>query len=1106
MNKKFIYILLIGCITFCQSVLAQSGSGDIIRGKVVSDTGEELMSAAVVEIDKTDRVISHANTDMNGEFSLKIVSSQNRLRVTYLGFKSQTLNIGSLRSFNIVLKEDNVLPDVVITRKQTASDGTLNIPAREVPFAMQKMNTKDLEGLQITSIDDALQGQIAGLDIVGSGDIGRGASMRIRGTSSINANVEPLIVMNGIPREDINLSESGIDLATANQEQFADLLSVNPDDILEVTVLKDAASTAVWGSRGANGVLMITTKKGVSGPTRINYTYKFSAAKQPKGTKMLNGDDYTMMMKQALFNSWLNTSDGGTRRLLGLKELNYDPEYSEFGYYNNNTDWREAVTQTGNTHDHYLVISGGGEKANFRITGGYMSQKGTVIGQSLDRFTTRMDLDYYVSSRIRFSSEFAFTYTDNDRSWTDEGDHNGYGILEIAYKKMPNLAIYNKDKKTGQDVDTYYNILEGSQLQSQNNYKNPVALAKAATNNLKTYNVQPVLRLRYDLLDPEKSTLQYNVWVSFQLKNEKTRKYLPKEVSAKKWNDEFINRSTNLDNENFGVQSENSLTWQPKFGNTDHSLLAYAALQTNSGSSNSQNVVSYGFPSSNITDPTAEGLLKKIESGIGQSRSMGVIGRVHYAYQGKYILGLTYRRDGSTKFGKSNKYGDFPGISLRWNISDEPFMGFAKDWLDVMSVRPSWGITGNPPTKEYMHFSRYKSSGNYAGTPVIYPENIRLSNLKWEKTTGWNLGFDLSVLDYTYSLDVNLYHHRTEDMLFENPAIPTSSGYDKLPYRNGGTMDNDGWEVFFNANRFVKFGDFSFDFKVNLANSVNTIVSLDEDILNSYNKDFEYKNKAAYLQRLQEDKSYGSIYGFRYKGVYEYSTKNYQLGSAPVAKDINGNVMLDSSGDPIPMYFDFYELGNGTRYQFQAGDAIYEDVNHDGTIDELDIVYLGNSNPLINGGVGLTARWKQLQVVFFANFRYGNKVINKAKMDAESMDNFDNQSIAVNWRWRKEGEQRPIPRALYNYGYNSLPSDRYVEDGSFFRLKHIQLIYAVPSASLKKYGLRQLSLYLTINNIFTLTKYKGVDPEVDYNGLGISQDNAITPRSKDFTLGISVGF
>ncbi|MDH8701284.1 TonB-linked SusC/RagA family outer membrane protein [Dysgonomonadaceae bacterium PH5-43] len=1099
MNKKFLYILLIGCIGFCQSVLAQSGAVEMLRGKVVSDSGEELISATVLEMDKAGRVVGNALTDMNGEFSLKLYSAQNKLQVRYSGFETRDVAIGTQRSFNIVLKELNVLKEVVIRVEKTSTDGTLTIPERENPFAMQKLSTADLEGMQITSIDDALQGQIAGLDIVGSGDLGKGASMRIRGTSSINGNVEPLIVVNGIPREDIALE--GQDISTFNEEQFADLLSVNPDDILDIQVLKDAGSTAIWGSRGANGVLQIQTKKGVTGPTRIKYSYKLAIAKQPKGLEMLNGDDYTMMMKQALFNAYHDNSSSDAKNKLALPELNYDPEFSEYVYFNNNTDWREAVIQTAFTHDHTLNISGGGDKAKFRVSGGYVTQDGTIIGQDLDRFTTRMDLDYNVSSRITFSSEFMFTYTDNNQSYE--------GILANAYKKMPNLAIYNKDKETGANKDTYYNILEArrNQLSSQGGLKNPVAVANLATNNAKSYNIQPTLRIRYDLLDPEKNKLEYSAYVSFQMRNDKTHKYLPKEVSANSWSSDGLNNSSHSDNENFGILTENAITWIPKIENTDHSFNAYAAIRTGSSTSNGQSVVSYGAPSSVITNPTAGGFLQSIGSSIGQSRSFSMVGRIHYSYKGKYVVGLTINRDSSTRFGKDNKFGNFPGVSLRWNISDESFMDFSKDWLSMLSIRPTWGISGNKPGAEYLHYSKYKPSGSYAGQAGVIPENMRLSNLKWERTEGWNLGFDIEFFDGTYDFDINLYHNTTRDLLHANSPLPSSTGYTTLAYKNAGTLTNKGWELNFNANRFLKFGDWSFDVKFNIANQINKIKKLDQDILDSYNKDLEYgRGSVDYLPRIEPGKSYGSIFGYKYKGVYAYSAKNYKLGSAPVAKDTNGNVMLDAQGNPVPMYYNFYGFKNVARYQFQAGDAIYEDVNKDGTIDELDIVYLGNSNPTFNGGVGFTVRWKQLQAIFFANFRYGNKVVNQARLNAEKMDGFDNQSIAVNWRWRKEGDEMPIPRALYNYGYNSLPSDRYVEDGSFFRLKYIQIRYNVPSASLKQYGIRTLDFGATINNIFTLTKYQGVDPEVGYGGYGVSKDGGITPREKNVQFNVSIGF
>ncbi|MDR0428335.1 MAG: SusC/RagA family TonB-linked outer membrane protein [Dysgonamonadaceae bacterium] len=1089
----------------------------MMRGRVTTDNGEALMSVQVLEIDKSNRVVGNTTTDMNGDFVLKIYSTENQVRFNYIGFRVETYPIGTRRSFNIVLRDENVLEAVVVQAQRLTSIGTLEIPENQISVAVQKINTKDFEGIQVTSIDDALQGQISGLDIISSGDLGKKASMRIRGTSSINSNVDPLIVVNDIPREDISVRESGIDVNSANEDQFAELLSLNPDDIAEIQVFKDAASTAQWGSRGANGVISIKTKKGATGPTRVDYTYKFSGSKQPTGLKMLNGDDYTMMMKQALFNPRLDNSDSN------IHEFNYDTSWSEYPYYSANTDWRKAVIQTGNTHDHYLAISGGGEKATFRVTGGYMTQRGTVIGQSLDRLTSMMDLNYYVSDRITFTSEFSFTYTDNDRNWTDGGS-----MLDIAYKKMPNLAIYNKDKD-GNDMNSYYNVPDGSShLQSQKDLRNPVAVARLATNNLKSYSVQPVLRLRYKILDREQgdnTSLDYNVLVSFNMRNTRTRKYLPREVSSKVWNDENVNKASNIDDENFTVQTENSLSWKPYLGD-DQSLIVNGTLQTSSGNSNSQEILAYGFPSSEITNPTAQGVLKEIKSSIGQNRSLGMLARVHYSLKERYVVGLTYRRDGSTRFGPSHKWGDFPAVSLRWNISEEPFMDFSDDWLSMLSIRPSWGITGNAPNRDYMHFSKYRSSnssygyGEYA-SPVVYPENIRLSNLRWEKTTGINLGFDIGFRD-NYFVDLNLYQNKTRDLLFADPKIPTSSGYSRLAYKNAGSLKNEGWELAFRAERVLNIGDVSFDFRFNLANSVNTLLKLDEDILSTYNKQFGYKNLdprdgnegTGYLQRMQVGKSYGSIYGFRYQGVYQWSADSYRTAeanneTAPVARDANGKFLLDSNGNPVPMYFNYYEAENANRYEFRAGDAIYEDINKDGTIDELDIVYLGNSNPLLNGGVGFTVRWKQLSANVFTTFRYGNKIVNRSRMEAESMSTFNNQSIAVNWRWRKEGEFRQIPRALYDFGgttYNSLPSDRYVEDGSYFRMKYVTLTYNVPSASLKNFGLRRLSLYLTVNNLFTLTKYTGVDPEIDYGKFGLTKDDANTPRTKDFTLSVSLGF
>ncbi len=1080
------FYLLIPFISSGQSPEAQR----VVRGTVSSATdGETLVGATVIEADDKKRIISATVTDINGQYVLKIKNPQNNIAFSFVGFTTQGQKIGDKTVINVALKEDlKVIEDIVVTATKKVSDGSFEVPQREITTAVQTISSKEYEGIQVTSIDEAMQGRIAGLDIVSnSGDLGSGATMRIRGTSSINANTQPLIVVNGIPYE-VNIDPS-FDFAAANQEQYANMLSINPDDIEEITVLKDAASTAVWGSKGANGVLVIKTKKGAQGPTRVQYSYRFTAAKQPKGLNMLNGDDYTMMVKQAYFNPQQDENAANVREFL------YDQTFSEYENFNNNTDWVDEVTQIGFKHDHYLNVSGGGERARYRVSSGFLNQTGIVIGQQMNRITSTAYLDYSVSDRIKFISELSFFYTDNDRNYDN--------ILGIAYRKMPNVSVYQQDLN-GNNTDVFYNISRSSSLHgSQRDLRNPVALAELATNNLKNYRIRPIFRLQYDLLDPEKQTLRYNLDVSFDVNNDKVSRFLPAEVSNAPWNDGAINSADSYDSESTTVLAENSINWQPRFTNPAHFLQLQGSFQIITGNSTSQGMAVTNLPSGDIVDASAYGYPTGISSSRYAYRSNALTFRSHYTYKNRYILGATFRRDGSTKFGEKYKYGNFPGISAKWIISDENFMQSTKNWLSMLAIRPSWGITGNQPTEEYLHFSRYSPYGSYIDMPATRPTTLRLADLRWEKSTSFNFGFDLGFFKDRLVFDINFYNKRTEDLLFSNLSVPSSSGFSSVPVQNVGTMDNNGWEMNFYSSRAIKRNDFSVDFNFNLSNYVNTIVELRDDILANYNADYDYTN-GTYLSRIQEGNSYGSIYGFRYKGVYQYN--KYIPGvqeNAPVARDENGYVFTDEEGTPLPMYFAY---GRSNEYQFRGGDAIYEDINKDGSIDELDIVYLGNSNPKINGGFGSTIRYKNLSVTAFFNFRYGSKIVNMARMNAENMYYLNNQSVSVNWRWRKDGDVTEMPRALYNYGYNWLGSDRYVEDGSFLRMKYLTFNYSIPKAKLERYKLQQVSFYLTINNLFVLTKYTGVDPEVGYGSFGVSTDNSPTPRSKDATLGISVTF
>lgn len=1080
------------------SALYGQGTEAIVQGTVTSkQTGETLIAVSVTEVDATNRIVTQQVTDFNGQFVIKVKNTKNKLSFNYLGYVSTSRPIEGARTINVAMVESTQqLTDVVVKAEKRHSDGTFSIPQREVSTAVQKISTKEFEGIQVTSIDDALQGRIAGLDIVAnSGDPGAGTSMRIRGTSSINASSEPLIVVNGVPYE-VPVDPT-FDFANANTEQFATMLSINPDDIAEITVLKDAASTAVWGSKGANGVLMITTKRGVQGPTRITYTYRLTQARQPKGLEMLNGDDYTMMMRQAFFNPVQNENAGNYRAFL------YAQSYSEYENFNNNTDWIDAVTQVGFTHDHNITASGGGDKAQFRISAGLLDQKGTVIGQEMNRFSFRSNLDYTINDRIKIISEFSYTYTDNDRNYQDtEGDRKKETILGIAYRKMPNVSIYTQNLD-GSSTDEYYNIpvetdLNGDQLA----LRNPVALANMGVNNVKNFRILPTLRLVYDILDPAYQNLKFQTYVSFDIDNTKVSKYLPNGVSNAGWTDFYSGLAESEDKEYVTIMNDNNLTWSPRLVNRDHDLQLYGSMQFRSGRMNVQGIRTRQLPSGEITDASAQGYIDYPFNSPFYYRSMGMLFRGHYAYKGKYIFDLTVRRDGSTKFAKDQKFGNFPGISAKWIISDESWMQSLKPLLSTFAIRPSWGITGNEPPYEGLQYSRYVSYGEYLGEPAMRPSTPQV-DIRWEKSTSLNLGMDLGLWDDRLIFDFNYYHKRTEDLLMKDIQMPSSSGMTLYAWKNVGVMDNDGWELNFQTADLIKINKFKMDFNFNLSNYVNTIVDFDDDVLESFQGEFTYVN-GEYLSRIQEGNSYGSIYGFRYKGVYQYN--DYIPGvqeNAPVARDENGNVFTTEDGEPLPMYFAY---GRSNPYEFKGGDAIYEDINHDGNINELDIVYLGNSNPKVNGGFGTSIRFKNFSCNAFFNFRYGNKVVNIARMKAENMHTMDNQSTSVNWRWRKDGDVTDMPRALYQYGYNWLGSDRYVEDGSFVRFKNLTFGYGVGAAKLKKYNINSVALTLSINNIFVLSKYTGVDPEVGYGALGVSKDEARTPRAKDFTLGITVGF
>lgn len=1111
-------------LTLVQTVFAQ---GTRISGKVSDDFGPVMM-ANVVERDANNRIVTAAVTDVNGNFSMVVKNTKNKLSVSYVGAKPITVPIGAKTVFNLKLgSSQTTVKEVTVTSRRRTSSGGLSIPKREVSVAQQTMDMADVEGLSFTSADEALQGKIAGLDIVaGSGNLGAGTQMRLRGVTSINGNKNPLIVV-----EDQIYDAPDFDPENATEEDYASLLSVNVEDIASITVLKDAASTAIWGSKGANGVIEIKTKRGARGKTRVNFSYKFTGNWQPKGYELLDGDSYTMLMKEALYNP-TQAQDATTN----VNELNYNQSWPLYENWNNNTDWVDAVTQFGQMHSYSLNLTGGGEKANFRISAGYDHQTGTIIKQTLNRFTTRMALDYFVSDRITFITNFSFSYTDNDKNYTD--------LLGIAQKIAPNMSIY-RQRADGTDTDEYYIMNRSdanrnpssSELDKIRELGNPIAIANLAKSQETVYRINPDFRLKYELLGIEegKSRLTYTGGAYFDIYANSKPSYYPAELAKLTLTDTDYNRGYNYESNSMTFTFTNDLVFTPYFKNEDWTATMRFRYQMVTGNSSKLEETARLLPPG-IEIPTLggellEGSKTPTSSSTGKSRSQNWSYTGHVSYKSRYSLGFTIRADGDSKFGPKNKWAYFPSVSARWNIIDEPFMEPLRKVVSMLAFRPSWGMVGNAPSSESLFYEIYKPSegayGPEGGTPTTSITQLKLDDLKWETTTSYNLGFNLGLFDDKIDAEFEYYYKKTTDLLMKDVAIPTTSGYSKLAYANVGAMTNEGWELNVNFNDIVKVGKFSMDAYVNVSQNYNEITEMDEKVLNSVNAEWSNEN-GKYMNRAQVGNPLGSVYGYRYKGVYQYSY-DYLLNqqrennwtssdfenwinneflakgkTAPVALDKDGKVLMQEDGTPKHVVYDY----TGVNYEFKGGDAIYEDINHDGEINSLDVVYLGNSLPKVNGGFGFTFTYDRFTLRTSFNYRFGNKVVNTARMNLENMSSAYNQCASVNYRWRKDGDVTPIPRAMYGdkVAYNYLGSDRYVEDGSFVRFQYVQLTYNMPPKLTKKLGLNQFKIYLSANNLYCWTKYSGTDPEHSADGWGYAEDDSKTPRAKSFTVGINIGF
>ncbi len=1085
--KNKIYILLI--MLLCSMSMAAQES--VISGKVIEalndGTEEPIIGANVVLVNSQNRYIKGTVTDIDGNYYLQVPGGQSnlRVRVSYIGMKTQTVKYTGQTQLDFKMESETVLQEVVVSAVRGGRDG-MGVTRMEQTSSVQRINLSDIvDTSPVTSVEEALQGQIAGLDINLGGDPGAKSSIRIRGTSSLSASNEPLIVIDGVP-QDVDINDD-FNFATANEEDFGALLNISPANIESIEVLKDASATAIYGTKGANGVLLINTKRGTMGKTRFSFSSKFTTKHEPKSIPLLDGPQYVSLMQDAIWNAANAKGVGNAvnemNMLFNNAELNYDPNFRYYDEYNVNTDWLDAVKQDAIITDNNFSMTGGGEKAVYKLNVGYYDEQGTTRGTGVQRLSTGMKITYNFSDRLRVRTDFSFTNTNKDANALST-------VRNIAMQKMPNLSPYWIDDATQQPTNVYFSREEdfqgsftsmSSSSVSSANY-NPVAMVKEGYNKTTQRDEKLTITLQYDF----PFNLQYQGWVSMNMRTTKNKQFLPQVATGVLWTSSFANRSVDASTDAFALQSENKLIYNNTFFEK-HKLIATGLIKTVDNQSFSYSSATYGNASANLSDPVVGSVVASSGSGNSERRSISMIGQAVYSYDNRYVLRGTINYEGNSTMGKEKRWGTFPAFGVAWNVEQEHFWSESiKKWFNEGKVRFGYGWSGTSPSGASIYLGAYKSLGQYMDMAAITPDRMQLDNLKWETTREMDFGIDLRLFN-RLTMTFDYYDKQTSDMLLKDTKLPASTGYNSVKYINSGKMSNKGAEVRFEYT-ILRNKDWTLSVNANVSRNVNKVKELPSTwVMDNYS--FGNGN---YALRIVENAPVGSFYGYRYLGVYQNVEQTY-------ARDALGNVMYDWQGNVITMK-------NGT-VQTYPGDAMYEDINHDGVINENDIVYLGNSNPKFFGGGGFQIRWKDLTFTTFFYGRYGQKVINGARISLENMYGKNNQSTAVLHRWRAEGDDTDIPRALYGMGYNYLGSDRFVEDASFLRLKTLSLSYNLPKKWLRKYGITKLNVFATGYDLFTWTKYKGQDPEVSMpSATSLVRDNATTPVSRRFALGINLDF
>lgn len=992
-------------------------------------------------------------TDIDGQFSLPNVPPDATLEVSYVGMTTQTIALNGRTSIDVVLQEDTeLLEELVVV-------GYGQMRRSDLTGAVVSVTDAAIKRSVPTSIDQVLQGRAAGVQIqANSGTPGASSAIRIRGINSLNATNQPIFVIDGVIVDSSTDSESNNPLS-----------SINPSDIVSMDILKDASASAIYGARASNGVIMITTKRGSRGEAIVTYDGYAGWQEMPSQLDMLNLREYAAHHNE--------------RAALGL--VDRSSAFVRPDLLGEGTNWQNELFRKAIMTSHNLSVSGGNEMTTYAISGGYLNQEGIALGSGFRRLSLRANVDTHIKSWLRGGVNFSF-----GESKQDVGTDNN--TIMSALLQQPTVAVTSPDGSFDGPDDVWMP-------------DNPVGLASIRTNN----NIKTNFRFNTYLEATLMEGLTYRSELSNDFNFNKFYYYQPDYQFGIKTSDTRTSRWTKTDSKYWSWR--NILTYDARF-NDVHALNLMLGQEMSRADWETQNGTATGFLTNTTPDLSAGDITTSTATGSRISNSIASgFGRAFYSFDDRYLLTATLRRDGSSKFATGNKWGWFPSLALAWRTSQESFL-IDNPTIDNLKFRAGWGATGNQNVNDYAYMALLSFKTTPWGTGVL-TGNTANPDLTWETTYSYNLGIDLGLFNNRIELIGDVYYKETKNLLLQLPlpAYLGSSGQGAAanPWGNIGSLENRGVELTLNT---TNISNRDFQWVTNLVYSLNRnkVLELDTDN-SSIEKTYQPGSTHYIVTKTTVGEPIGQFWGYKVIGRFNEPTDFYY-------KDTEGNVKQVA----IP------EGNTIAKNSTWIGDYIFEDINNDGVINNEDATFIGNPEPKFTYGIGNTFSYKNLDLTLFFSGSYGNKALNLARFRIEDprsnanilRSSLDYARVGLIDPNGPEDDYRnlhviggsPTMPALQesdaNNNYTRV-SDLLIEDASYLRLQNISVGYTLPKEWISKVYLDNVRIYANIQNLYTWTKYKGLDPEIGAmygDALMTGVDYGRYPSPRIYTIGLNVSF